>query len=117
MIKLAKEKKASLFLNGEIEDIDQIKSKFDKENYDIVIGVDGGANHLQRIGAVPDYIVGDLDSIDKESLTFFIEKGTEFKKYPSKKKRDRHGVSYMVGKRLGSPKYRFIRGSWRQNRP
>lgn len=87
MIKLAKEKKASLFLNGEIEDIDQIKSKFDKENYDIVIGVDGGANHLQRIGAVPDYIVGDLDSIDKESLTFFIEKGTEFKKYPSKKTR------------------------------
>ena len=102
MIKLAKAKKASLFLNGEIEDIDQIKSKFDKENYDIVIGVDGGANHLQRIGAVPDYIVGDLDSIDKESLTFFIEKGTEFKKYPSKKNETDTELAIWLARDLGA---------------
>lgn len=76
-----------MFLNGEIEDVDQIKSKFDKENYDIVIGVDGGANHLQRIGAVPDYIVGDLDSIDKESLTFLLKKVRNLRSIPAKKTR------------------------------
>src|SRR3712207_3488272 len=51
----------------------------------MVIGVDGGSNYLRKLGIGPDYVVGDLDSIDSDTLSFFENKKTEFKKYPSKK--------------------------------
>lgn len=40
-----------------------------------IVAADGGANHLTKLGLVPDYIVGDLDSVMPEILRQF--KSTE----------------------------------------
>ncbi len=52
---------------------------------DIIICADGGANHLYKSDIIPDIIVGDLDSIDEDALTYYKSKSVEFHKYPSKK--------------------------------
>lgn len=78
-------KKACLFLNGQVGDLKKIGDIISGYSYDMVIGVDGGSNYLRKLGIGPDYVVGDLDSIDSDTLSFFENKKTEFKKYPSKK--------------------------------
>lgn len=35
---------------------------------DFIICADGGANHAKRMGLIPDKIIGDMDSIDSETL-------------------------------------------------
>jgi len=74
-----------LFLNGQVGDLKKIGSKISRYTYDLIVGVDGGANYLHKLGLGPDYVVGDLDSIDRETINFFNNQKTEFRRYPSKK--------------------------------
>lgn len=37
---------------------------------DFIICADGGANHARRMGLIPDKIIGDMDSIDDETLVW-----------------------------------------------
>ncbi len=37
----------------------------------LIVAADGGANYLTELGLVPDYIVGDLDSVAPETLRSF----------------------------------------------
>lgn len=46
-------------------------------NYDVIACADGGANIAYRFKIRPDFIIGDLDSVDETVLNFFREKGTE----------------------------------------
>ena len=41
---------------------------------DLILAVDGGANHCRRLGIVPDALIGDLDSITPTVLEEFREK-------------------------------------------
>ena len=77
--------RACIVLNGVVKNYDELKKIILSKNYSTVIGIDGGANHLYKMGLVPECIVGDLDSIESEVLDYFSEKGTEFHKYPTKK--------------------------------
>ena len=52
---------------------------------DIIICADGGANHIYKTGVKPDMIVGDLDSIDDETLLYYQEQNVLFHKFSSKK--------------------------------
>jgi thiamine pyrophosphokinase len=44
------------------------------EGYVTVICADGGANHAYILGLVPDYIIGDLDSVYDSTLVSFKKK-------------------------------------------
>jgi len=59
-----------------------IKQKFE---YEKVIGVDSGVEHLNKFAITPDLIIGDLDSIDKNLLTESAKKNIEIIKYPKNK--------------------------------
>jgi len=59
-----------------------IKQKFE---YEKVIGVDSGVEHLNKFAITPDLIIGDLDSIDKKLLTESAKKNIEIIKYPKNK--------------------------------
>lgn len=81
--------KAAIISNGDITDITYFKDVFSK--YEMIISADGASNKLRLIDIVPNYILGDLDSIDLETLAYFESKSVEFMKFnPEKNFSDTH---------------------------
>ncbi|WP_052636399.1 thiamine diphosphokinase [Peptoclostridium litorale] len=72
-----------ILVNGAIDDIEFYKKELDGCDY--VISADGASNVLYKMKKVPDVIIGDMDSIEEDAKSFFLEKGVEFKRFPSKK--------------------------------
>lgn len=50
-----------------------------KKNYSALICADGGADHARKLGLIPNYIIGDLDSIEDSTLKFFKHKSSIIK--------------------------------------
>lgn len=57
----------------------------ERENSDLVICADSGANYLYEYGIVPDFLLGDFDSIDKEVYDFFLAKECKKISFPPEK--------------------------------
>jgi thiamine pyrophosphokinase len=55
------------------------------DDADYLIAADGGGLVLHAIGRAPQLLIGDLDSIDARSLTFFTNAGTDIRQYPREK--------------------------------
>ena len=56
---------------------------------DYIIAANGGSKYAKNFGLIPDVIIGDLDSISKKDYLFFLNNGSDFKKYdPTKDKTD-----------------------------
>jgi len=45
-----------------------------RNSYSTLFCADGGANSAMKMGLIPDYIIGDLDSIHEETLKYFKDK-------------------------------------------
>jgi len=58
--------------NGSIENYSFYKNLIKKS--DIIICADGGANTAVKLDIIPDYIIGDLDSIKHDVLEYYKEK-------------------------------------------
>jgi thiamine pyrophosphokinase len=43
----------------------------EKKDYSTLICADGGANAARKINVLPNYIIGDLDSVTKDTLKYF----------------------------------------------
>ena len=60
---------ALVVLNGDITEYDSLRNQTDRvlagRQPEIVIGVDGGINHLEGLGFTPTHALGDFDSIDR----------------------------------------------------
>lgn len=78
-------KTACLVLNGQLDDYNYIRDVVNYNKYELIIAVDGGANHLYKMGIMPNYILGDLDSIDEEIRKYYESSEVVFKKFPTKK--------------------------------
>ncbi|OGU52935.1 MAG: thiamine diphosphokinase, partial [Ignavibacteria bacterium GWC2_36_12] len=50
-----------------------------KKNYSALICADGGADYARKLGLIPNYIIGDLDSIEDSTLKFFKHKSSIIK--------------------------------------
>lgn len=53
---------------------------FLKNGYNTIMCADGGANSAYKLGLTPDYIIGDLDSVEDYVLNYFKDK-TEIVRY------------------------------------
>ncbi|MFL0195958.1 thiamine diphosphokinase [Clostridium sp. WILCCON 0269] len=51
----------------------------------LVVCADGGGNCLYKYKIIPEYLVGDFDSINQEALTFFKNSNCGIEKYPQTK--------------------------------
>lgn len=56
--------RAVIFAGGEIRDYQFVKEIIKPD--DIIIAADSGAEHIYKIGAEPDVLIGDMDSISVE---------------------------------------------------
>ena len=72
-------KKCLILANGEVPKKSEILF-LQKHGYETLICADGGANSAHKLHLIPDYIVGDLDSIKKETLNHYKKK-SEIIKY------------------------------------
>ena len=61
-----KKEKIILILNGKLPNYKDISSFLQK--YNLIICADGAANKIIELGIDPNYILGDLDSIDSDNL-------------------------------------------------
>jgi len=69
--------KVLIFLNGDLPD--RILKKYPMEHY-YKICADGAANGLKKLGIIPNNILSDLDSIKKDTISFFKKKKIEIRK-------------------------------------
>lgn len=75
--------KVILFAGAEIKQYDFCKKYI--ENADVILCCDSGIRHTRVLGIVPDYILGDFDSCQKEDLEYYKNMGITIKTFPTQK--------------------------------
>lgn len=68
-----------IFANGVMD------TRPDLPDHDLLIAADGGAAYCRRFGVVPDWIVGDLDSLAAHELTELEAAGARVARFPVRK--------------------------------
>ncbi len=68
-----KDKKCIIWANGHTPAKSLVLKLFNR-GYSVLFCADGGANAAKKAGIVPDYIIGDFDSVEKETLNYFSGK-------------------------------------------
>jgi thiamine pyrophosphokinase len=66
-------KKCIIIANGTQPD-KKLISFLTNRGYTDLICADGGANYARKLGVIPDYIIGDFDSITENNLNYFSGK-------------------------------------------
>lgn len=72
-----------LFVNGELPAPERILAELN--HTDVLVAVDGGLGHLDRLGLTPHLVIGDLDSADSEQIQTLRARGVEIRTFPTDK--------------------------------
>ncbi len=81
----SKYNRAAIFLNGEIKSPAYYKNFLHKNSQFLLIAADGGADFFLQRGLSPDFIIGDLDSLQSEDIKYLQDKGSEIISFPREK--------------------------------
>ncbi|GAA3651776.1 thiamine diphosphokinase [Asaccharospora irregularis DSM 2635] len=100
--------KICIVLNGEVENYTKIRDFITKEDYDYIICADGGANHTYYMEITPDYIIGDLDSVDEKLVSYYKNTGVKFEKFPAKKDETDTELCIYLARDLKATRIDFI---------
>lgn len=72
-----------VFVNGTVDDYDALARWVEPD--DCLVCADGGVYHCLAIGRQPDVVVGDMDSVDAETLEELADTGVELERHPRSK--------------------------------
>ena len=72
-----------IFANGEYSSLDFYHNHIKEDDY--IICADGGANTAWEAGIIPDLVMGDFDSVDKNILNKLENEKTKFIEFSSEK--------------------------------
>lgn len=75
--------KAIIVAGGAVHVMDLLQEL--AEGYDLLLAADSGGKVLYEYGYLPDLLIGDFDSIDRELLNFFREKGVKITEFSPEK--------------------------------
>jgi thiamine pyrophosphokinase len=92
--------KALLLVNGELYQPAVVRDRIRAEVFDLVIGVDGGAHHADKLDITPDVIIGDLDSFSGFEQQNF--NNTEIISYPAEKDETDLELALLYAKQQGA---------------
>ncbi len=77
------EPRHAIFVNGLLSAPEALLKEVRPTDY--IIGVDGGTDHVVRLGLTPNVIVGDLDSISPQNLEMLQKRGIQVLRYDPRK--------------------------------
>jgi thiamine pyrophosphokinase len=92
--------RAVVFVNGEVQDYTAL-AKWLRPG-DHLIGADGGTRHMLALGLLPDAVVGDLDSLEPETVAKLIAQGVDIERYPVAKDQTDLELAIERGLRAGA---------------
>ena len=72
-----------IFANGQLPDLEAARALLQDDDY--IVAADGGANHLMKIGILPEIVIGDLDSVDEDTLFELTNAEVGIEQYPEDK--------------------------------
>lgn len=75
--------KAAIIAHGSLKNFEILKKEC--SNCDIIICADGGAEFANKNSIIPNYLIGDFDSIDEFLLRYYRSQSTEIIEYPKEK--------------------------------
>ncbi|EYE89283.1 hypothetical protein Q428_03135 [Fervidicella metallireducens AeB] len=75
--------KAVIVAYGETMEISELKKIC--IDSDIIICADGGGKYIFEAGLIPDYLIGDFDSLDRNILNYFENRNVNIIRYPREK--------------------------------
>lgn len=76
-------RRAVIFANGELRNAENIRKKLQRE--DFLIAADGGEQHMKILKIKPHLIIGDLDSMDKQTVMQLQRRGTTIQRFSKEK--------------------------------
>ena len=59
--------------------------KKESQRCDYIICADRGGEYIKAVDKLPDLLLGDFDSLDKNLLEYYIDSGVKIERFPSKK--------------------------------
>lgn len=81
--------KALLIANGTVENTEFYQKRLQKEKFEFVVCVDGGIANAKRLNIRPDYLIGDFDSVDEDTLERYRSEGVSIERHlPEKDETD-----------------------------
>lgn len=75
--------RAVIFANGQLPNLETARSLLHADDY--LIAADGGANHLMKMRILPDFVLGDLDSVDEDTLFELTSAEVDIRQYSEDK--------------------------------
>ena len=72
-----------IFANGVLRDETQVQEKLRPD--DVILAADGGVLHCLRLNLVPEEVVGDFDSLEKEDIAKLEAQGVALYRHPRRK--------------------------------
>lgn len=75
--------KAAIIANGNAYNMESLQEEI--ESADLIFCADGGAEYAYRSKIIPDYLIGDFDSINKYVLDHYASQGVEIIRYSREK--------------------------------
>lgn len=75
--------RAIIFINGVIAEYGPLRDVVRAD--DLLIAADGGARHALALGHTPHILVGDLDSVEAETVELLRARGTTIERHPAAK--------------------------------
>ena len=97
-----------LFAGAKIDDYHFCKTYM--ENADIIICCDGGMHHTKKLGIIPNYIVGDFDSVKPEVLAEYKQMGISMRQFPTHKNETDMQLGMLLAMELGATEITMIGG-------
>lgn len=97
---MSSRKQALIFANGRIDNLEAVSRFRGVDN--LIIAADGGARHCQKLGIMPNVLIGDFDSLNEAELRGYEQAGAEIIRHPARKDYTDLELALLHAKSMGA---------------